>query len=240
MTEHFNILRRLAIEFLGLWVALFVLVYWKIDVVFHVLLKHFGYSIPIIASQILSPILIPLDLAIDVSLFIAMPFALFQIWRFVRPALFPTEKKGWGMILLLSAFLFVLGILFCWFWMLPFLFSMLNHGLPKEMIWMPNWQSYYEFIFMIEAFFSLAFQIPLALMLMVRLGILSDAQLTKSRPYAIVIAFIVGMLVTPPDVGSQIMVAIPLCILYELGIQLSILGCKKTIQSSIDSCDRQK
>lgn len=221
MTEHLNILRRLAIEFLVLWLSLFILVYWKIDWFFHLLFQQLGQSIPIIASQILSPILIPLDLAIDVSLFTALPFALLQIWRFVAPGLFAKEKNTCRFILCLSCCLLIFGLLFCWFFILPFLFSMLNHGLPKEMLWMPSWQSYYEFILLIEAFFGLAFQIPLAMVLLVRLGIVSSLQLTQSRPYAIVIAFTVGMLVTPPDVGSQVLVAIPLCALYELGIRLS-------------------
>ncbi|MDQ5884745.1 MAG: sec-independent protein translocase protein TatC [Pseudomonadota bacterium] len=222
MTEHLNILRRFAIEFLVVWLSLFVFVYWKIDWFFHLLLQKFGQSIPIIAPQILSPILIPLDLAIDISLFMAMPFALTQLWRFVAPALFVEEKNICRLILCFSICLLFFGLLFCWFWILPFLFSILNHGVPKEMVWMPSWQSYYEFILLIEAFFCLSFQIPLALVLLVRLGIISSQQLTQSRPYAIVIAFTVGMLVTPPDVGSQIVVAIPLCALYELGIRLSL------------------
>lgn len=237
MSEHFHILRRLAIEFLVVWVCLFALVYWKIDVVFHVLLQQLSHSIPIVASQILSPILIPLDLAIDASLFIAMPFALYQIWRFVAPALFTGEKQACFMIFFLTFSLLILGVLFCWFWMLPFLFSMLYHGLPQEMVWMPGWQSYYEFILFIETFFGLAFQMPLVMVLLVRFEVISYERLVQSRSYAIVIAFILGMLVTPPDVGSQILVAIPLCFLYELGIRLSMLLRKKITLSNIHTVD---
>ena len=237
MSEHFHILRRLAIEFLVVWMVLFALVYWKIDAVFHVLLQQFGHSTPIVASQILSPILIPLDLAIDVSLFMAIPFALYQIWRFVAPALFTDEKKACRLILCLSLSLLILGLLFCWFWILPFLFSMLTHGLPQEMVWMPAWQSYYEFILLIETFFAFAFQMPLMMVLLVRLGTISYEQLAQSRSYAIVIAFVLGMLVTPPDVGSQILVAIPLCLLYELGIRLSMLVRKKITLSNNQTFD---
>lgn len=227
MSEHFHILRRLAIEFLVVWVCLFALVYWKIDLVFHVLLQQLDHSIPIIASQILSPILIPLDLAIDGSFFIAMPFALYQIWRFVAPALFTSEKQFCFMIFCLSFIFLTLGLLFCWFWMLPFLFSMLNHSLPQEMVWMPGWQSYYEFILFMEIFFGLAFQMPLVMVLLVHLEVISYERLVQSRSYAIVMAFILGMLITPPDVGSQILVAIPLCLLYELGIRFSMFLRKK-------------
>ena len=227
MIQHLSALRRLAIEFLLLWVGIFVLIYINHAAILSSFFKIFIKPTPIMASQILAPLIIPIEISIDLSLFLCLPFGLLQIWRFVAPGLFPQEKMVFRGIFIFSLLLFIFGLLFCWFWILPFLFSLLGQALPKQMIWMPSWQSFYEFILIIEGFFGVAFQIPLAMVMLVRLQILSYAQLKTMRAYATVIAFTVGMLVTPPDVTSQILVAIPLCILYELGMMLCYFGQKK-------------
>ncbi len=227
MMTHLNVIRRLSIEFLLLWMGMFMLIYVKHETILTFILKIIGKTKPVMATQILSPLLIPLEISIDLSLFLCIPFGLLQIWRFVAPGLLAQEKMVFRGILLFSLMLFGMGLVFCWFWILPFLFSLLGHALPQEIIWMPSWQSFYEFILMIEGFFGVSFQIPLAMFVLVWSRVLSYQQIKATRPYAIVIAFIIGMLVTPPDVTSQILVAIPLCLLYELGILLSYFAQKK-------------
>jgi len=227
MQQHLITIRRLSIEFLCLWMLFFVLIYLKHELILKQIFQPMGHDIPVLATQILSPLLIPIQLSLDFSFFLCLPFAILQIWRFIRPGLFKMERRFFSLILLLSFSLFLLGLCFCWFWILPFLFSLIKTTLPIGMLWMPSWNSFYEFELMMEGFFGMAFQIPLMMVLFVRLQLINFSQLKKTRPYAIVAAFTIGMLITPPDVGSQILVAIPLCLLYELGMCLSFLGQKK-------------
>lgn len=227
MRPHLLTIRRLIIEFLSIWIALFICIYIKHDFFLKQIFQPMGHEIPILATQILSPLMIPIQLSLDFSLFLSLPFGILQVWRFISPGLFKIERKFFNMMILISLSLFLLGLSFCWYWILPFLFSLLQTDLPQTIVWMPSWDSLYEFELMIEGFFGVAFQIPLLMFLLVLTQVVDYRKLKKTRSYAIVTALTVGMLVTPPDVSSQILVAIPLYLLYELGIILSFFGQKK-------------
>ena len=223
MNKDFNVLRKLLIELLLVWGILFLVVYTHSEAATTCLATHFAPQVSILAANVLAPLLIPIQIAIDLSFFLLIPVALLQLWRFVVPGLFVGEKTIFTVVLIISLGLFLIGLGFGWGLILPFVFSLLTSTLPTKMIWAPTWQSYYEFILKVEVFFGLAFQIPMIMGLLVRTSIVSMARIKEIRAYAVVGAFTLGMLVTPPDVTSQILVAIPLCLLFELGVMLGYL-----------------
>lgn len=228
MNKDFKVLRKLLIELLLVWGILFLVVYTHSEAATTCLAAHFAPQVPILATNVLAPLLIPIQIAIDLSFFLSIPVALLQLWRFVAPGLFVGEKTIFTLVLVISLGLFVVGLGFGWKLILPFAFSLLSSALPTKMIWAPTWQSYYEFILQVEVFFGLALQIPLIICLLVRTSIVSISRIKEIRAYAVVGAFTLGMLVTPPDVTSQILVAIPLCLLFEIGIMLGYLLRPKT------------
>ncbi|MGL6030165.1 MAG: twin-arginine translocase subunit TatC, partial [Legionella sp.] len=140
-------------------------------------------------------------------------------------------------LILLSMSLFVLGLLFCFYFILPFMFQFFTHALPAGVRYMPDMSYVLDFITYMLLVFGLCFQVPMLCLILVRLGWLDVATLRTIRPYVIVGAFIIGMLLTPPDVLSQILMAIPLCLLYELGIILAIVTTTNKTQALNESTD---
>ncbi|WP_454784878.1 twin-arginine translocase subunit TatC [Legionella sp. WA2024007413] len=184
----------------------------------HVLSTHEG----LIATHITSPVFTPLKLAADAAMLLSAPFALFQLWRFISPGLYQKEQTTLRISLIFSLLLFLAGVLFCFYLVLPFMFHFFAHALPKGVRYMPDMAYALDFITRMLMIFGFCFQVPLLCFVFVRLNIIEVITLKKIRPYVIVGAFIVGMLLTPPDVFSQIMLAVPLCLLYEIGIILAV------------------
>jgi len=174
-----------------------------------------------IATGIVSPFLAPFKLTLVVSLFLAMPFVLHQIWSFVSPGLYAHEKKMAIPLLLLSIVLFYSGIAFAYFIVLPMAMGFLMHVAPESVQVMPDINEYLSTALKLFFAFGLAFEIPVATILLVWSGITSVQDLKEARPYVLVGCFIIGMLLTPPDVISQIMLALPMYLLFELGILFS-------------------
>lgn len=175
----------------------------------------------LIAIQVASPVIVPIKLAADLALLCTMPFALWQLWRYAAPALYPIERHHLASAICGSLILFITGLLFCFYIVLPFIFHFFIQSLPKDIHLMPDIAYALDFISRMLLIFGLCFQLPLLCWSLVRLNLVEPAFLKEIRPYFIVAAFIIGMLLTPPDVLSQIMLAVPLCLLYELGIFLS-------------------
>lgn len=175
----------------------------------------------LIATKITSPLVTPLQLSVNLALLLGMPFVLYQLWNFLAPALYHKERRLMIALMLSSTCLFFAGIIFCYFILLPLLFNLFNNALPQSILLMPDISYYLDFITRLCLIFGLCFQLPLVNILLVRLDIVSITQLKQFRPYAIVGSFTLGMLLTPPDVISQLFLAIPLTLLYETGILLA-------------------
>jgi sec-independent protein translocase protein TatC len=188
----------------------------------HPLLHLLPEQRPLIATDITSPLFTPLKLAADAALMLSMPFALYHFWRFISPGLYKKEQQHIQGLMCLSLTLFLAGALFCFYLILPFMFQFFIKALPKDVRLMPDMTHTVEFITHMLILFGLCFQVPLVCLVLVRLKLVSLLILKKIRPYVIVLAFVIGMLLTPPDVLSQIMLAVPLCLLYELGIILAL------------------
>ncbi len=177
----------------------------------------------LIVTSPVASVLAPLRLAFNCALFCSIPVGFYHIWRFVAPGLYHRERVVLSLAFLGSLSLFCVGVIFCFYAVLPFMFQLFMTARPAGVRFMPDMSVTIDFMLHMLMVFGLCFQLPLVCAVLVRLNVLTLGTLKAMRPYMIVMAFVVGMLLTPPDVLSQLMLAIPLCLLYELGIMMSIV-----------------
>ncbi len=175
----------------------------------------------LIAIGAITPLTAQIMLTFYLALFISMPVTLYQIWAFVAPGLYRKEKHFAMPLLVSSILLFYAGIAFAYFVVLPLIFGFVETFSAEVINWQPDIAEYISFVMMIALVFGLAFETPIATVLLVWTGLTTTQKLGKARPYVFLGAFVVGMLLTPPDVISQTMLAIPVYLLYELGILMS-------------------
>jgi sec-independent protein translocase protein TatC len=192
------------------------------------LLKNLPKDHGLIATNVTSAFFVPLELVFFISLFIGIPFFLYQLWVFIAPALYKDEKRMLWPLLLVSSALFYCGIAFAYWILLPILFKFLVQSAPIGVSVSPDISQYLDFTLKLFFIFGGTFEIPVIIILLVWSGIVRREQLKKIRPYVIVAAFVIAMLIGPPDVLSQILLAIPFCLLYEIGIIFSHFITKKS------------
>ncbi len=171
-----------------------------------------------IATEVTSPFLTPFKLTMYVSLFLAMPFVLYQIWSFIAPGLYQHEKRIALPLLISSIVLFYTGLAFAYYMVFPLIFAFFTSVAPSGVTIMTDIGSYLDFVMTLFFAFGLAFEIPIATILLIIAGIVTPDELKQKRPFVIVGCFIVGMLLTPPDVFSQTLLAVPMWMLFELGL----------------------
>lgn len=179
-----------------------------------------------IATGAISPFFIPIKLASLTALFIAMPYLLYQLWAFIAPGLYQHEKRLAVPLIVSSSALFYIGAGFAYFVVIPAVFRFMTMFAPQGVSFMPDIGSYLDFAISLFFTFGLAFEVPVAVVLLSVIGVVTPDQLAAKRRYAILVAFIVGAVFTPPDVLSQLMLAIPVWLLYELGILVARLMVK--------------
>jgi sec-independent protein translocase protein TatC len=193
--------------------------------IFHMLAQPVMNALPegnsMIATKVLSPFLTPLKLAFVASVFLAMPYLLYQLWSFIAPGLYRHEKRLAMPLLLSSIVLFYLGAAFAYVVVLPLLFPFLVGVTPKDVEVMPDIADYLDIAIRLFFAFGLAFEVPIATILLVLAKATTPEKLAEKRPYVIVGAFVIGMLLTPPDIISQTMLALPMWVLFELGLVVS-------------------
>ena len=187
----------------------------------HPLVTRLPEGSTMIATQVATPFFTPLKLAIFAAIFVGVPFWLHQMWAFVSPGLYRHEKRFAMPLLASSVFLFYSGMAFVYFLVFPLVFAFFTQTGPESMAMMTDIDAYLNFVLKMFFAFGLAFEVPIATMLIVWSGITTADNMAKKRPYIIVGCFVVGMLLTPPDVISQLLLAIPTWILFELGVFLA-------------------
>jgi sec-independent protein translocase protein TatC len=186
----------------------------------------------LIATQIVSPFFVPFKLAFMASILLAIPYFLYQTWAFISPALYGHERRMIWPFLLVSAGLFYAGMAFAYFVIFPMLFHFLANVAPVGVMLSPDISEYLDFTTKLLLIFGCLFEIPMVMLVLAATGIVQRERFIKWRSYAIVGAFIVGMLLAPPDVLSQTILAVPIWLLYEAGILLlKFVGKKKSIDS---------
>lgn len=187
------------------------------------LTRHMPPGGQMIAIGVASPFLAPLKLAFFLALFLAAPFVLYQVWAFVAPGLYRHEKKLALPLLVASIILFYSGMAFAYFVVFPLIFQFMIMTAPVGVAVMTDINQYMDFVMTLFVAFGVAFEVPIATILLIVSGVVSREAIAGWRPYAIVLAFVIGAILTPPDVVSQTLMAIPIWILFELGLLVSRL-----------------
>jgi len=191
----------------------------------------------IIAIGVISPFLTPLKMALIMAVYIAMPYLLYQIWKFIAPALYKREKQMVMPLVISSTILFYAGLLFSFYVVFPVIFGFLSDIGPSTVDFTPDIQYYLDFVLKVSFAFGVAFEVPIATILLIMFGATTIENLKKNRPYVVIGAFILGMLLTPPDIISQTLIAIPMWLLFEAGLIFAPLFTRKEVESEPEPDD---
>jgi sec-independent protein translocase protein TatC len=181
-----------------------------------------------IATGVITPFMVPMKVTMMLALMISLPWVLYQAWAFVAPGLYTHEKRLVAPLIISSSALFILGVAFCYYFVFGTVFKFINEFAPKSISVAPDIGNYLDFVLTMCLAFGLTFEVPVVVIVLVRMGLVTVEKLKSIRPYVIVGAFVIAAVVTPPDVMSQLFLAIPLCLLYELGLLLAPLFAKST------------
>ncbi|WP_422134913.1 twin-arginine translocase subunit TatC [Endozoicomonas sp. ALD040] len=232
LVQHLVELRsRLLRSFAAVLVVFLGLFYFSNDIyrfVSEPLTVHLPEGSTMIATEVASPFLAPFKLTLFVAFFLAVPYILHQLWGFIAPGLYKNEKRLAIPVLVASVLLFYLGMAFAYYVVFPIIFSFFTTVGPESVTVMTDINRYLEFILKLFFAFGMAFEIPVATLMLVWSGISTVESLSKKRPYVIVGCFVIGMLLTPPDVVSQSLLAIPMWLLFETGLFFSRLLIRRT------------
>jgi len=182
----------------------------------------------LIATSVISPFIVPLKITLMASFLVALPVVLYQVWAFVAPGLYSHEKKLVLPLVVSSTLLFLLGVAFCYYFVFGQVFAFIQSFAPKSITAAPDIEAYLSFVLTMFIAFGAAFEVPVAVVVLARMGIVTVAQLKEWRGYFVVAAFVVAAIITPPDVVSQLSLAIPMCLLYEVGIWAAQIFIKHT------------
>jgi len=192
------------------------------------LVAHLPKGSTLIATSVISPFLVPLKITLMAAFLLALPVVLYQVWAFVAPGLYTHEKRLVMPLVVSSTILFLLGVAFCYFFVFGQVFKFIQSFAPKSITAAPDIEAYLSFVLTMFIAFGATFEVPVVVMVLARLGVVSIEKLKSFRSYFIVLAFIVAAVITPPDVVSQLALAIPMVLLYEAGIWAAQIFIRRT------------
>ncbi len=192
------------------------------------LIEHLPKGATLIATNPISPFMVPIKVTMLAAFMLALPVVLYQVWAFVAPGLYSHEKKLVVPLIVSSTLLFFAGVAFCYFFVFGKVFAFIQSFAPKSITAAPDIEAYLSFVLNMFLAFGAAFEVPVVLVILARMGIVSVEKFKEFRSYFIVIAFVIAAVITPPDVVSQLSLAIPMCLLYEVGIWAAQLFVKHT------------
>jgi sec-independent protein translocase protein TatC len=233
VTHLIELRDRLIRAFIAVAVCFGVLALWPgpaalYDILAHPLVASMPEGGKLIATNVISPFLVPLKITLMAAFLAALPVVLYQVWAFVAPGLYTHEKKLVLPLVISSTLLFFIGVAFCYFFVFGQVFKFIQSFAPKSITAAPDIEAYLSFVLTMFIAFGAAFEVPVVVVVLARMGLVSIQKLKAFRSYFVVIAFIIAAVVTPPDVVSQLALAIPMCILYELGIWAAVVFIKHT------------
>lgn len=216
---------------LAIVIVFLCLVRWASDI-FDVLAKPMMNALPsgshMIATGVITPFLIPVKVTMLVAFIISLPWVLYQAWAFVAPGLYKHEKRLIAPLVISSSILFVMGVAFCYFFVFGTVFPFINHFAPSSVSVAPDIDAYVDFVMTMFFSFGMAFEVPIVVIILVRMGLVPLDKLKQIRPYVVVGAFVIAAVVTPPDIMSQLLLAVPLVLLYEIGLFAAPIFAKAT------------
>jgi len=195
------------------------------------LVAHLPQGATMIATSVISPFMVPLKILLMAAFLVALPVVLYQVWAFIAPGLYSHEKKMVLPLVISSTILFFLGVAFCYYFVFGRVFTFIQSFAPKSITAAPDIEAYLSFVLTMFLAFGVTFEVPIAVVVLVRLGLISVEKLKHMRGYFVVGSFIVAAIITPPDVVSQLALAIPMCLLYEVGIWAAQLLVRKKASS---------
>jgi sec-independent protein translocase protein TatC len=224
---------RLIRSIIAIGIAFAALAFWPgpgglYDLLAQPMVAHLPQGTKLIATNVISPILVPLKITLMAAFLVALPIVLYQVWAFVAPGLYSHEKKLVLPLVVSSTILFLAGVAFCYFLVIPGMSKFIQAFSPSAITAAPDIEQYFGFVLSLFLVFGIAFEVPIAVIVLARVGVVSIEQLKKFRGYFVVASFIIAAVVTPPDVISQLALAVPMCILYEIGIWSAQLFIKHT------------
>ena len=199
------------------------------------LVAHLPKGTTLIATNVISPFIVPLKITLMAAFLVALPVVLYQLWAFVAPGLYNHEKKLVLPLVVSSTLLFVSGVAFCYFFVFGQVFKFIQGFAPKSITAAPDIEAYLSFVLTMFIAFGATFEVPVAVVVLARMGWVTVAKLKEWRGYFVVVAFIVAAIITPPDVVSQLSLAIPMCLLYEVGIWAAQIFIKHTQAPDADA-----
>jgi sec-independent protein translocase protein TatC len=219
-------------------VVLFVLLFpWAQDL-YALLAKPMLAALPhggqMIATEVTTPFFVPIKVTMMTAFLLALPWVFYQAWAFVAPGLYQHEKRIGVPLVIASVILFLLGMAFAYFLVFPMVFGFVVGVAPEGVAVMTDIGKYLDFVLTLFMAFGITFEVPVAVVLLVKMGMVSIAKLREIRPYVIVGAFVIGAIFTPPDIISQFMLAVPMWILYELGIIVAAMISKPKLEDEAD------
>jgi sec-independent protein translocase protein TatC len=198
------------------------------DILAAPLIAHLPKGATLIATSVISPFVVPLKILLMAAFLIALPVVLYQVWAFVAPGLYSHEKKLVLPLVISSTLLFFIGVAFCYFFVFGKVFSFIQSFAPKSITAAPDIEAYLSFVLTMFLAFGAAFEVPIVVVVLARMGIVPIDKLKEFRGYFVVLAFIIAAVITPPDVVSQLALAVPMCLLYEVGIWAAQIFIKHT------------
>jgi sec-independent protein translocase protein TatC len=204
------------------------------------LIKHMPEGSSMVAIDVAAPFLTPFKFVFVLSIVLALPVLLYHVWGFIAPGLYKHEKRLAFPIIVSSWLLFYIGMAFAYFVVFPLMFAFFTRVAPEGVTVMTDISRYLDFVLKIFIAFGVAFEVPIITFVLVKLGITTSDQLASKRPYVIVGAFVIGMLLTPPDIISQFLLAIPVWLLFELGLVLSRVMINNKASNELDVTDREE
>lgn len=220
--SHLVELRDRLLRAIGAVIVVFVCLMPFAGQIYDLLAQPMIHTLPegtkMIATGVVTPFFVPVKVTLLVAFVVALPVVLYQAWAFVAPGLYAHEKKLILPLVVASTLLFILGMAFCYFFVFNTVFRFIAEFAPKSITPAPDIEQYLAFVMTMFVAFGVTFEVPVIVVVLTRFGVVSLEKLRDARPYVIVGAFVVAAIVTPPDVMSQVLLALPLCLLYEVGL----------------------
>lgn len=217
----------------GILVVAALLFWWPgpaqiYDIIAQPMMASLPQGSKMIATGVIAPFLVPMKVTLMIAFILSLPWVFYQLWAFVAPGLYAHEKRLVLPLVLSSSLLFIGGVAFCYFFVFGRVFHFIGEFAPTSIAVTPDIENYLDFVMSMSLAFGATFEVPVVVVILVRMGLVSVQKLREIRPYAIVGAFVIAAIVTPPDVVSQLALAIPMCLLFELGIWVAPLFVRMT------------
>jgi sec-independent protein translocase protein TatC len=224
---------RLVKASIGIAIVCAALMFWPgpaaiYDIIAAPMLASLPTGSKMIATGVISPFLVPMKVTLLLAFILSLPWVLYQLWAFIAPGLYAHEKRLIAPLVISSSLLFAAGVAFCYFFVFGRVFHFISDFSPSSIAVTPDIENYLDFVMSMCLAFGATFEVPVVVVVLVRMGIVSVAKLKEVRPYVIVGAFVIAAIVTPPDVVSQFSLAIPMWVLFELGLLVAPIFVKAT------------